>query len=64
MPVAAGVVTDLDLGTAFTTQYMPTELGAAAPFDRRHHLELAEVEVSRPGSTPGRTAGTEDIRDL
>jgi len=64
MSVAAGVVSDLYFRAAFTTQYVATELSAAATFDCRHNLELAEVEVSRHDTTPSRAAGTEDIRDL
>ena len=41
VPVAAGVVGDLDLLTGLAAQHMPAQRRAAALFDGRHHLELS-----------------------
>jgi len=43
---------------------MPTERRAAALFDGRHDLELAEAEVAGLRVTPSRPVSAEDIRDL
>jgi hypothetical protein len=64
MPVATGVVGDLDMVTGTTLQHMTAQRCAAAVFDRRHDLELAEAEVSGLRTTPRWPVGTEDIRDL
>ena len=52
------------MGTGRATQHMAAERGAAALLDGRHHLELAEAQVTALGLAPGRPVGTEDIRDL
>ena len=64
MSVATRVVGDLDLCALLTAQHVSTERRAAASLDGRHHLELKAIEVSRPGLTPSRAAGAEDIRNL
>ena len=64
MPVAAGVVGDLDLRAVFTAQHVTTERGTAAALNGRHHLELVETDVSSLGTTPRRTLVAEDVRDL
>jgi hypothetical protein len=43
---------------------MAAECRAAAAFDGRHDLELAETEVPGLSATPRRPVGAEDIRDL
>ena len=43
---------------------MAAERGAAALFDGRHDLQLAEAEVSPLVLPPRRPVGAEDIRDL
>ena len=64
VPVAARVVGNLVMGTGRARQHMPTERRAAALLDRRHDLELAEAQVATLSLAPGRSVGTEDIRDL
>ena len=46
MPVAAGVVGDLRLCARMTAQHMSAQRRAAALFDGRHDLELAEAQVA------------------
>ena len=43
---------------------MPAERRGAAALDSRHHLELAEADMTGMGSTPRRAMAAEDIRDL
>ena len=64
MPVATGVVGDLGVIAGRALQHMATQRRAAAAFDRRHDLELAETEVTRLRVSPVRPVGAEDIRDL
>ena len=64
MPVTAGVVSDLLVLAGRTTQYMTTEYLTTTSLDGRHHLELAEANVTRMRLTPYWSLGTEDIRDL
>ncbi|ANY84413.1 hypothetical protein BB934_40110 (plasmid) [Microvirga ossetica] len=64
VPVAAGIVGNLRTGTALAALHMPAERGRAAGLDRAHHLELAEADVTRMGSTPGGSVGAEDLRHL
>ena len=64
MPVATGVVGDLGVVTGRALQHMTAQRRAAAAFDGRHDLELAEAEVSGLCTTPRRPVGAEDIRDL
>ena len=45
MSISTGVVGDLNLFAGATAQYVATERGAAAAFDGRHNLELAETQV-------------------
>jgi len=45
-------------------QHMTAQRRAAALFDGRHDLELAETEVSGLCTTPRRPVSAEDIRDL
>ena len=64
MPVAAGVVGDLDLRAVFTAQQVTTERGTAAALNGRHHLQLAEAQMPGTGITPRRSLVAEDVRDL
>ncbi len=41
MPVTAGVIGNFVMPAGTAMQHMPAQLGAAAAFDGRHHLELA-----------------------
>ena len=43
---------------------MASEGEAAALFDGRHDLQLAEAQMPPPMLTPSRPVGAEDIRDL
>ncbi len=64
MPVAARVVGDVGVGTLLAAHDVAAERRGAAALDGRHHLELAEADVTGVGATPSRTEGAEDIRDL
>ncbi len=64
MPVAAGVISDLGIGTLLTARDMAAERRLAAVIDRRHHLELTEPNMADVGAAPGGPIGAEDIRDL
>ena len=64
VPVAAGVVGDLDLCAVFTAQQVTTERGTAAALNGRHHLQLAETQMPGTGITPRRSMVAEDVRDL
>jgi len=43
---------------------MAAEREAAALFDGRHDLQLAEAKMPPPVLSPSRPVGAEDIRDL
>ena len=43
---------------------MAAERRRAAALDRRHHLQLAEADVTGIGTTPRRPVAAQDIRDL
>ena len=64
MPVATGVVGDLDLTTILAAQHMATELCSPAAFDGRHHLELVQADMTRVSATPRRPVVAEDVRDF
>ncbi len=64
MPVAAGVVGDLDFITGVATQYMSPQRRAAALFDGGHHLELTQAQVTVLRLPSSRPMGAEDVRDL
>ena len=64
VPVAAGVVGDLDLLAAFAAQDMSTQRRAAALLDGRHDLELTQAQVTALRLPPGRPVGAEDVGDL
>ena len=64
MPVSAGVVGDLAIPAGVAVEHMPTQRRAAALLDGRHDLELAQAQVVMLSLPPGRTQGTEDVRDL
>ena len=64
VPVAAGVVGNLRIGTLLTARDVPAERRRAAGLDRRHHFELAETQMAGLGMTPAGAVGAEDIRDL
>ena len=64
VPVAAGVVGDLDLRTVFTAQHVTTERGAAAALNGRHHLQLTETEMTRMLAAIPIAPVTEDVADL
>src|SRR5207302_10004490 len=62
--VTARVVRDLRLRAGRTAQRVAAEGAAAALFDGRHDLQLAETQVTALVMPPGRPVGAEDIRDL
>src|SRR5215468_1913279 len=64
MPVAAGVVSDLDMLALLAAPDMPAQRRRAAVLDHRHHLELFEAHMAGIGLTPCRTMRAEDIREL
>ena len=64
VPVAAGVVGDLELRALLAAQYMAAQFSTAAAFYGGHDLELPEAQVSGMCFTPRSTLGPEDIRDF
>jgi len=64
VPVAAGVVGDLNLLAGLATQDMSTEQRATALLDSRHHLELAQAQVRGLSLPPRRPVDAEDLREL
>ena len=64
MPVAAGVVGDERVCAVITARDMPAENRRAAVLDSRHHLQLAEAQVTGVMFAPGSTMLAENIRDL
>jgi len=47
-----------------TSRDMAAERRGAAAFDRAHHLELSEAQMTGIGGAPYGAVVTEDIRDL
>src|SRR5690349_8932734 len=64
MAVAAGVIGDLVTPTTFTAQHMSPQRRAAALFDGRNDLELAQTQVCALGFAPSGPMSTEDVGDL
>jgi hypothetical protein len=64
MPVAAGIVGNLDLLAVVAAQHMAAQRRGAALFDGRHDLALTQAQVSVLILAPGRSVDAEDIRDL
>ncbi len=64
VPVAARVIGDLRLRARCTAQRVAAERDAAALFDGRHDLQLAEAQMPALMTPPSRPVGAEDIRDL
>ena len=51
-------------GVAAFDRHMPAERLSPAGLDGRHHLQLAQADMSRIGLPPCRTMGTENVSDL
>src|ERR1039458_10155475 len=64
MPITAAVVGDLRAQAVLATHDMPAKSCRAAALDRRHHLQLAEADVTCIGFTPSGPVVAEDVRDL
>ena len=64
MPITAAVIGDLRVQAVLAAHDMAAERRRAATLDRRHHLQLAEADVTCIGFTPGGPVVAEDIRDL
>jgi hypothetical protein len=64
MPVAAGIVGNLDLRAGLAAQHMAAQRRGAALFDGRHDLAVTQAQVSMLSLAPGRPMGAEDVRDL
>ncbi|MGF6612593.1 hypothetical protein OKW45_007581 [Paraburkholderia sp. WSM4175] len=62
MSIATRVVGNLDVFAAGTAQHVSTQRRAAALFDRRHHLQLPEVQVG--GLTPRWIKRAKDVGHL
>ncbi len=62
MPVAAGIIGDVLVATLGASRHMPAEGGGPASFDRRHHLELRQVQVSGMVLAIVWPMGAEDLR--
>ena len=54
----------MDVAAVLAGRDVAAERRRAATLDRRHHLELAEAEVTGIGGTPRGPVVAEDIRDL
>ena len=63
---SAAVVGDLRVGTGsvLAARDMAAERRCAAALDRRHHLQLAEADMTAVGLTPSGPVVAENIRDL
>ena len=64
MPITAAVIGDLPVRAVLAAHDMAAESHRAATLDRRHHLQLAETDVTCIGLPPSRSMVAEDIRDL
>src|ERR1700723_4563202 len=64
MPVTAAVIGDLRVQAALAAHDRAAESRRAAALDRRHHLQLAETDMTGIGLPPCRAMVAEDIRDL
>src|SRR5713101_4424218 len=64
MPITAAVIGDLRVRAVLAAHDMAAESHRAAALDRRHHLQLAETDVTCIGLPPCRAMVAEDIRDL
>jgi hypothetical protein len=64
MPITATVIGDLRVQAVLAAHDMAAESHRAAALDRRHHLQLAETDVTCIGLPPSRSMVAEDIRDL
>ena len=64
VPVAAGVVRDLGMRAVLAARDMAAEGRGAAALDRRHHLHLAEAEMTGMRRAPGGAMAMEDDGDL
>ena len=57
----AGVVGDAGVTAALAGFDLAAQRRGAAGLDRRHHLELAEADVTGMDGAPGRTVPAEDV---
>src|SRR5436190_11811760 len=64
VPIAAGVIGDDGVSTVLAARDVPAKGRGAAAFDRRHHLQLIEADVTGIGRTPRGPVLAEDIRHL
>ena len=62
--VAAGVIAHRQPLAAVTARDVAAELGGAAGLDGRHHLELAQAQVSGVRSAVGLAVGAQDVGHL
>jgi len=52
------------MGAVLASCHVAAQRRGAAALDGRHHLELAEAQMTGVGRAPGRAVDAEDIRDL
>ena len=64
VPVAAAVVGDAAVAAVLARLDMTAEGCGAAGLDRRHHLQLAEAQMTGMGRAPGGAMAMEDVGDL
>src|SRR5215467_13598847 len=64
MAVATRIICDPAVTAVLAALDMAAEDGRAAVLDSRHHLELAEADVSGIGPAPGGALAMEDVCDL
>jgi hypothetical protein len=62
--IATRVIGDVLMVTFCAGRYMPAKRSSAAILNRRHHLQLWQVQVPCLFTTIGTTMGAEDVRDL
>jgi hypothetical protein len=64
VPVATAVVGDLVVIAVHADRDMAAESRGSATLDGRHHLELAEADMTGMGFAPGSAMIAEDVGDL
>src|ERR1700724_1241146 len=64
MPITAAVIGDLRMQAVLAAHDMAAESHGAATLDRRHHLQLAETDVTCIGLPPNRPHGAGGIPDF
>ena len=64
VPVLTGIISDMAVVTLGTCRHMPAERFGSAGFDRRHHFELRQADMSLVGPPPRGTVLLENVSNL